>query len=80
MNKKLLKLRLPYFFRKRIPRTGPSGNRPELIQPESKLQRVESGIEDILRWADDRGKTLDLGNPLTKPNPDAASERSNKSE
>ena len=37
-----------------------SGSMPELIKPESELKRGESGIEDILRWADDGGKMLEL--------------------
>jgi hypothetical protein len=72
MKKKSLKLRLPYFFGQRIHRRDSSGNMPELIQPETELQRAESGIEDVLRWADDGGKMLDLRNRTARSDPDDA--------
>lgn len=66
VKKKPLKLRWPHFFGQRIhgsdSDSGRSGNMPELIRPESKWPKAESVIEDILRWADDGGKMLDLGN------------------
>jgi hypothetical protein len=64
MKKRVLKLRLPYFFGPRNSGTVSSGNMPQLIKPESAWERVESGIEDILRWADDGGQMLDLRNPI----------------
>ena len=62
MPKKPLKLRLPYFFGQRSHRSSSlrSVNMPELIKPESEWPRAEHLLEDILRWADDGGKTLDL--------------------
>ena len=33
----------------------------ELAKPESEWEGTESVIEDILRWADDGGQMLDLG-------------------
>jgi len=78
MKKKSLKLKLPYFFGQQIHRADSSGNMPELIKPASGWERAESGIEDILRWADDGGKMLDLGNRTTRSNLDAALERGNE--
>ncbi|HSL43735.1 MAG TPA: hypothetical protein VK897_09910 [Anaerolineales bacterium] len=75
MKKKLSKLRLPYFFGQRNPGTVSSGNMPELIKPEAELQRVEIGIEDILRWADDGGRMLDLGPLIARAKPDTDRER-----
>ena len=80
MKKKSLKLRWPYFFGQRnhgLLSSG-SGNMPELINPVSKWEEVESGIEDLLRWADDGGKMLDLETRTTWTSPDAARERRNK--
>ena len=51
---------------------------PKLINPVSEWQRAESGIEDLLRWADDGGKMLDLENRTTMSSPDAAREQRNK--
>ena len=78
MKKKLLKLRLPYFFGQRIHSKDPSGNMPELIQPASDWRRAESVMEDILRWADDGGKMFDLENGTIRAEPDAAREQRNK--
>jgi hypothetical protein len=78
MKKKSLKRRWPYFFGQRIQGSDSSGNMPELTKPESELQRAESGIEDILRWADDGGKMLDLGNLTGRSKPDDARKRRNQ--
>lgn len=80
MKKKSLKLRWPYFFGQRIHGllSSGSGNMPKLINPVSEWQRAESGIEDLLRWADDGGKMLDLENRTTMSSPDAAREQRNK--
>jgi|GEM_PF-5516245 len=70
MKKKSLKLRWPYFFGQRshgLLSSG-SGNMPELIKPE--WQRAENGIKDLLRWTDDGGKMLDLGNRNAVSDPD----------
>ncbi|HEX5807942.1 MAG TPA: hypothetical protein VFY25_04700 [Anaerolineales bacterium] len=77
MKKKSSKLKLPYFFGQRSYGAGSSGNLPELIKPESGWERAQGGIEDILRWADDGGKMLDLGKRTTQSNsnPDAGRER-----
>jgi len=32
---------------------------PELIKPESGWERAESGSEDILRWEDDGGQSIE---------------------
>jgi hypothetical protein len=80
MKKRPLKLRLPYFFGQRNPSTDSSDNMPDLIKPESVWERVESGIEDILRWADDGGKMLDLGNGTTRLTPDTAQKQRKKDE
>ncbi len=78
MRKKSLRLRLPYFFGQRNHRTDSSSNMPELITPESEWPRAESGIEDILRWADDGGNMLDLvENRTARSSPEAARERRN---
>ena len=60
MKKKPLSLRWPYFFGQRSHGSSLSGNMPELIKPESEWPQAEGLIKDILRWADDGGKMLDL--------------------
>lgn len=81
MKKKSLKLGFPYFFGQRTRSKDSSGYMPELTKPQSEWEGAESVIEDILRWADDGGKTVDLlRNRTAKPNPDAAREPANKSE
>lgn len=75
---KSLKLRLLYFFRQRIHGKDPSDNMSELVRPESEWERAEGVVEAILRWADDGGKTFELGNnQTTRFNPDAARKRTN---
>jgi len=59
MKKKSIKVRLPPFFGRRIHSTDSSGNMPELIKPESGWERAESGSEDILRWEDDGGQSIE---------------------
>jgi len=51
---------------------------PELIRPESVWERVESGTGDILRWADDGGKMLDLEKQIAGSDPEDAPERRNE--
>lgn len=53
---------------------------PELIKPESGWQRAENRIEDLLRWADDGGKMLDLGNRNAVSDPDDARNGETKDE
>ncbi len=82
MKKKSLKRRWPYFFGQRIHGllSSGSGNTPELIKPESGWQRAENRIEDLLRWADDGGKMLDLGNRNAVSDPDDARNGETKDE
>jgi hypothetical protein len=75
MKNKSLKLRLSYFFRQQIQGKDSysSGNMPEWVKSASEWERAESVIiEDILRWADDGGKMLDLPDNQARSNPDAA--------
>ena len=51
---------------------------PELIKPEPQWMRAESVIEDILRWADDGGKMLDLGSRTARSDPNAVQEKPNE--
>jgi hypothetical protein len=78
MPKKPLRLRWPYFFGHQKHSSSPSssGTLPELIKPESEWPRAERLLEDILRWADDGGKILDLVEHRTaRSDLDAAQER-----
>lgn len=75
MKKKSLKLRLSSFLGQRILLVDSSGNMPELIKPASGWERADSVIEDILRWADDGGKMLDLGNRTARSDPQDTRER-----
>lgn len=81
MTKKPLRLRWPYFLGQRSHDSSSlrSGKMPELIKPESERPRAEGLIKDILRWADDGGKMLDLVEHRTaKSDPYGAQERKNK--
>ena len=75
MKKKLLKLRLSSFFGQGIRSKGTPGNMPELIKPEPQWKRAESVIEDILRWADDGGKMLDLDSRKARSDPATMQEK-----
>ena len=44
----------------------------------SETQRSERVIETILRWEDDGGQMLDLGNLMTRSDPDTARERADE--
>jgi hypothetical protein len=77
MKKKSVKRRWPYFFGQRV-HGSTSGNLPELIKPESEWPKAESIIDDILRWADDGGKMLDLENRATRPDLGDTWKRRNK--
>lgn len=70
--------RLSFFFRQRIHGKDASDHMPESVRVESEWEKTESVIRDILRWADDGGKILDLGNRTTRSSPDAAQERANE--
>jgi len=50
----------------------------ELAKPESEWERTESVIEEILRWADDGGQMLDLGNLMAGSGLDTAREWANE--
>jgi hypothetical protein len=69
---------LTYFFSQRIHGRGSSNNMLELAKPESEWDRTENVIEDILRWADDGGQMLDLGNLIARSNPDTAVKQANE--
>lgn len=78
MKKKSLNLRLRYFFGQRIHRKDSSGHMPELIKPESEWKGAEGLIEELLRWADDGGKMLDLESQTTRSDSDDTWKRRNK--
>lgn len=81
MKKKSSKLRLPYFFGQRIHSKASSGYMPALIKPEAEWDRTETGTEDILRWADDGGKMLDLSEyQTTGPNSNSFGNRKTNDE
>src|SRR5215212_7870737 len=65
MKKKSLKLESHDFFRQRVHRKDSSGNMPKLVKPGSQRSGAESVIVGILRWADDGGRMLELGNQET---------------
>jgi hypothetical protein len=77
MRKKMVKRRWPYFFGQRS-HGSKSGNMPELIKHPSEWPNAESLIEDILRWADDGGKMLDLENYTTPSDLDDTWKRRSK--
>jgi hypothetical protein len=69
---------LTYFFSRRIHGRDSSNNMLELAKPESEWERTESVIEEILRWADDGGQMLDLGNLMAGSGLDTAREWANE--
>lgn len=79
MKIKSLILRLSYVFRQRIHGKNRADNMPpELAKLKSEREGAESVIRDILRWAEDGGKRLDLGNRTVRPNPDAVRKQANE--
>lgn len=70
---------LPYFFRRQLHGKGPLATIFESLKPASERDRAENVIEDILRWADEGGKMLDLGNRTDRSTPDADVNRANES-
>ena len=44
----------------------------------SETERSERVIENILRWEDDGGQVLDLGNLMARSDPDTARERADE--
>jgi hypothetical protein len=75
MKNKSLKLGLSYFFRQRIHGKDTSDYISELVRPESEWEETENTIRDILRWADDGGKMLELRSQKDRSNLDAARAR-----
>ena len=69
---------LTYFFSRRIHGSDASNNMLELANPESDWESSESVIEDILRWADDGGQMLELGDLMAGSGPDTAREWANE--
>ena len=57
MKKNSLQQRWPYFFGQRNRSEDRASTMPELIMPEPPWEEVESGLEDILRWEEEGGKT-----------------------
>ena len=70
---------LTYFFSRRIHGRDSSNNMLEFVKPESEQGRAESVMEDILRWADDGGKMLDIDwQPNSQVQSGRSAERINK--
>jgi len=70
---------LSYFFRQRTHgKMDTSDTRPELVKPETDQKRTEIVLEGILRWADDGGQMLDIGNPVHPANSDRAGQEANE--
>ena len=57
---------LPYFFVQPSPGKDASGSILEWLKSES--EQTKGLLEDILRWADDGGQMLDLGNSMAGSN------------
>lgn len=73
-----LKIGLPHFFRKRLQGRIALGTLPAPVKLESKRQRTDSILEDILRWADDGGQTPEPGSLTARSNPDTARKQPNE--
>jgi|GEM_PF-1835532 hypothetical protein len=61
MKNKLANSRLFYFFTPRI-----HGNVLAWVKPATASERSKRAIENILRWEDDGGQMLDIGNSAEK--------------
>jgi hypothetical protein len=61
MKNKFSNGRLSYFFAPRI-----HGNVLAWVKPASASERNKRAIESILRWADDGGQMIDIGNAAEK--------------
>ena len=77
MKNKSSNLGLPDFSRQRIYGKVASGLMSKLGKSESERLEAESLIEDLLRWADDGGQMLDLGNSQYPSNSDTERKRAN---
>lgn len=78
MKNKSFKPGLPYLFRRQLHGKVSLSTILESLKPESEWDRTENVIEDILRWADDGGQMLDLGNLTARPNLDTAVKQTNE--
>lgn len=69
--------RLSYFLTPRI-----HGNVITWVKPpsqrETEREKAETTIKDILRWADDGGRMLDLRNRMAKSNIEVARKQANE--
>jgi len=77
MKNKSSKLRLPDFFRQRIPGKVSFGHMSTLGKSESEQIGAENLIKDVLRWADDGRQMLDIGSSQYPSNSDTAGKRAN---
>lgn len=77
MRNKFSKGRLSYFLTPRI-----HGNVNAWVKPpsqwETEWEKAETMIKDILRWADDGGRTLDRRNRMARSNAEAARKHVNE--
>lgn len=73
-----LKTAVPYFFRHQLHGKVSLDTIRQSLKPGSEWDRPENVIEDILRWADNGGRMLDLGNLLARTNSDTAREQVNE--
>jgi len=78
MKNKSLKPGLPYLFRRQLHGKVSLDTIRQSLKPESESDRPENIMEDILRWADDGGQMLDLGNRLARSNSDTDREQVNE--
>ena len=69
---------LPYFFRRQLHGKASLVTILKSLKPASEWDRTENVIEDILRWADNGGRMLDLGTLLARSNSDTAREQVNE--
>jgi hypothetical protein len=77
MKNKSFKPGVPYVFGRQLHGKISLETILESLKPESEWGRTENVIEGILRWADDGGQMLDLGNRIARSNPDPAVKQAN---
>lgn len=73
MRNKFSNGRLSYFLTPRI-----HGNVIAWAKHPSQWEKAETTIKDILRWADDGGRMLDLRNRMARSNTEVARNQSNE--
>jgi hypothetical protein len=78
MKNRSFKPGLPYDLKQQLHGKVSLGTITDSSKPESEWDRTETIIEDILRWADDGGQMLDLGNLLAGTNPYTTREQANE--